>query len=214
MVDLTSADERDFNEALHAFQAAANAQKTALDAPAMDRLLVALDGSNQDDTTLGLAMAAAQRADEPVLHLMYAWEGGDDSERAAYLERRRVELRDAGFNAALVDGVDHGQRSFAQILDALDRLKAELVILDAPYLDDFSELGQSSVGTNLGVLLSRSPAPLLVVREPVENVAACLEHVVLGLTLHPLENAGAAGWTLKLVSAGGSIRISSSAWSL
>lgn len=203
-MDLTNADQNDVNENVHAFEAAVSAQKTALTEPTIERLLVAVDGSNQDETTIGLAGAIA-RSHGAAVRVAYAPEGeaqpGDD-----LIDVRVRALKEAGVTAEAIE-TDHARRSFDQILWAADETGAQMIVVDAPYLDDYESLGGASVGTNLQMLMSKSRVPLLVVREPLDDPVECLAHVLLGVTLHRVENRPAAEWSLALLKGGQELRV-------
>ncbi|MHC4992661.1 MAG: hypothetical protein ACYTGC_16950 [Planctomycetota bacterium] len=207
-MDLTQADDHDINESLHAFEAAVSARKHELDEIRPRRLLVMLDGLNQDETVLGLGAAIARRHDAE-LRLGFAYEGGADEQHEAYLVARRDGLREQGL---AVDSLPPEQREperrpFQLILEAQQTHACDLVAVSAPYLDEFTDLGNESVGTNLDMLMSRSPVPLLVIREPKERPAACLERITLPVTLLDGERTEAASWALGIVASSGIVRV-------
>lgn len=203
-MDLTNADQNDVTDSVHAFEAAVSAQKTTLTIPTIERVLVAIDGSNQDDTTVGIAAGIA-RAHGAALFVAYAPEN-ESQPHDDLLDVRVRALTEAGTKAEAVR-TDHTRRSFDQILDAADQTNAQMIVVDAPYLDDYESLGEASVGTNLQMLMSKATVPLLVVREPLDDPTECLAHVLLGVTLHRIENGPAAEWALALLKGGEELRV-------
>ncbi len=98
-------------------------------------------------------------------------------------------------------------KSFEQIL-AIGRVEqCGLIIACAPYLEDIGELGQESIGSNLDMLMSRARIPLLVVREPKSDPTSCFHDVLLPILPLDEKDAEAAGWGVRLVSEGGTIRL-------
>lgn len=203
-MDLTNADQNDVSESVHAFEAAVSATKTALRIPKIERILVAIDGSNQDDTTVGIAAGIA-RTHGASMHVVYAPES-DAQPHDDLLDDRVGALSESGVTAHAIR-TDHTRRSFDQILDAADQTHVHLIVVDAPYLDDYESLGKASIGTNLQMLMTKASVPLLVVREPIEEPTECLSHVLLGITLHRIENAPAAEWAMALLKGGDELRI-------
>ena len=96
---------------------------------------------------------------------------------------------------------------FRRILDECRAADAELIIVPAPFGDDFAELGAASIGTNLDMLLAKRGTPLLVVRDPERDAAASLREVVVPLTFDVNDDARAAAWAFKLVAPNGRLRL-------
>jgi hypothetical protein len=169
------------------------------------RIVLALDGSNQDETARRLASRIASRAGAAVLPLC-AWET-EDGGREEYLATQIEALGRMGAAVERVGTADDTRPPYEQILDACGHSSCDLLIVPAPFRDDFARLGRESVGTNLDVLLCRATVPLLVVREPKEEPERCLANVLLPLTRHLAANAEAAAWALQLAERGGGVRI-------
>ncbi|MHC5003537.1 MAG: hypothetical protein ACYTJ0_10470 [Planctomycetota bacterium] len=195
-MDATGASEHDFAESMHAFEAAVSAQAPRLIEPRVERILWAPDGSNQDDTASALAMMMARRLEASITVI-----GAGPVAEA----RRKVleELGLAGEAVALADG----RPAFEQILEACSARRCGLVVVNAPFGEDFEQLGDGSVGTTLDMLLARRAVPLLVVREAKADPGACLGHVLVPLTLHEPTVSEAASWALRVVDVGGDLRL-------
>lgn len=190
-------------ESMLRFEAAMKSEKVRLEVPEPRSILLALDGSNQDGAAEGLAAALAERGSIP-LHLTYAYEGASDATKDAYLTERARTLTERGV------AVSHSKvegRSYEQILEVAKAQASDLIVVCAPYLEDIGELGAESVGTNLDLLMSRSPVPLLVVRQPKEDPAALTRSVLLPLGAPAPEDGQAAGWAVWLAGQSGSIRV-------
>ncbi len=191
----------DLNENLVTFQAALKASKVELSRPSIGTILLAIDGSNQDPTAVGLTTALARRLDVGV-HLTYAYEGPRDEDRERYLVEQSKSFADLGRGVALSRAAG---RSYEQILEVARAQACGLIVVCAPYLEDLTELGRESIGTNLDMLMSRTKAPLLVVREPKDDPKSCLRDLLLPLAEPTTEEPAAAGWALALLGDRGNL---------
>ncbi|MHC4948437.1 MAG: hypothetical protein ACYTG1_09270, partial [Planctomycetota bacterium] len=140
----------------------------------------------------------------------YAYEGRADAVKDEYVARRAAELGAAGIDVTVPPARSadvHDEPPWDQITGLARRSRCDLVVVDAPYLDDYTRLGDGSVGTNLQMLMSRCPVPLLVIRAPAEAPASCLEEVVVPVGIEAAENVAGARWALRLVRGHGRLRI-------
>ena len=134
--------------------------------------------------------------------LIYAYEGIRNTEREEYLAVRAQALIEAGIDLEPLDEpvrTEHGLRSFEQILQTSETKDCNLMVVPAPYLDDYVKLGHESVGVNLDILMSRANVPLLVVRDPQVDPEVCLETIYLLITPYSRATVNAASWALKIV---------------
>ncbi len=198
-MDLTQADDDDFNRSIGRFEAALTAREPDIPEPGVRRLLLAVDGSNQDSTARKLAELLARGRQAPV-SVLFAYEGPANPSREDHTNRVVAELQDAGVQARAVPRAPEAdpRRSYDRILAAVAEQECDLVVVPAPYLDDFTELGRDSVGTNLDLLMARSSVPLLVVREPNDDPAECFDQVLLPITPYEPPIVPAASWALHL----------------
>ncbi len=203
--DTLDPDDRDLEASINDFEAAVSAKRLELVPPTLETILVALDGSNQDAMTLGLAADLACRGPAKI-HLIFAYPGRAEPSRDAYLDGRLRALVDSGIDAVAVPRGDEGVRPYEQIANAASRLDVDLLIVPAPYLEDFDELGSDSIGTTLDKLMVQA-RPLLVVRQSRGDPTQSLRRVLLPLTVHVEENPVAAAWALRLVADEGIIRV-------
>ncbi|MEM6468138.1 MAG: universal stress protein [Planctomycetota bacterium] len=122
------------------------------------RVLVALDGSSQDATSI--AAAKDLRARFNVESLL--------------LDARQGELAESDDLTTSVINEVSGARplerergdSYEMILAALGKHQVDLLIVPCPFQRDFETVGADSAGTVIDVLLSRCPVPMLVMRRP------------------------------------------------
>ena len=204
---MTEFDRDDVTDTVSSFEAAVSARHQEIPAVSADKVLAALDGSNQDPAALALAAEVARRGGAAALHLTYAYEGPPDAGRDEYLSAWAQDLAAGSSGLA----VSHSRvaapagappaRSFQQILDLAAREGCGMIAVAAPYLDDFEQLGTASTGTTLDVLLRRrGGTPLLVVRKAFPDIARCLDHLVVPLNLLGEHGTLALGWALRLVT--------------
>jgi hypothetical protein len=196
--------QRDIDANVSRFEAATEARRVEIPPVTLRRLLLALDGSNQDPTSEALARAAARRLDAAI-HVTFAYEGAADADKDRYLAERARALAEEGL--AVTHSRAEAAKPYQQILDLSARQECEMIVACAPYLDDFRELGTASVGTNLDMLLSRRPGLLLVVREPLEDAAEHLAQVVMPLSLLEPGGAEPLAWALRLLPDEGSLAL-------
>ncbi len=190
-------DGREIHSTIEAFEAASTAQTTLLPEVSLRRILLVLDGSNQDQTSEAFARILARRENSE-LQLLWAYAGETIAEREGYLRQRsRAIQQEDDLVAGILDrGENRAKRPVEQILEIMPTF--DLAVVCAPYQEDFSELGQQSVGSVLDILMARAPGPVLAVREPKEDPQKCLRQTLLPLTPVLETSALAASWALYL----------------
>ena len=198
--------DRDLRESIGAFEAALHADEIVLPKPRVRKILLALDQSNQDATAESLAVAIAERH-EAVIHMTYAYEGDVDDAKERYLGERRAEIAQRLHEERTTASRSSEEAPYEQIIDVLVTERCDFMVVASPYLDDLRALGSESIGTNLEMLLHRTPVPVLVVRQPKEDASAVFRRVLLPVAIHVEENAKAAGWALELIAAEGHLRM-------
>ncbi len=96
---------------------------------------------------------------------------------------------------------------FQHIVDGARAAGCGLIVVPAPFAEDFAELGAASIGTNLDLLLSRRATPLLVVRDPERDIEATLREVVLPLSFVARDDALAAAWAFRALAPHGRLHL-------
>lgn len=194
-------EDRGIRSTVDAFEAALTAQVTQLPEVSLGRILLVLDGSNQDRTSEAFARILARREGSE-LQLSWAYPGEAIAEREKYLRQRCSVIREEDDLVTDILARDdiRGLRPVEQILSSMPTF--DLVVICAPYQEDFSELGQQSVGSVLDILMARAPQPVLAVREPKEDPQTCLRRTLLPLTPILETSALAASWALCLARQG------------
>lgn len=166
-----------------------------LGVPKVETILLALDESNQDELVVALGRVLSQRLSASlILTGGFPDELADEAEN--YVSERKQTLQREGFDASVLWPT--GEESFDKILGTIEEARADLLILPAPYLRDLESLGDESVGTNLDVILARSPIPVLVVRDPEPHPKDILGRVRLAVYDDSPLSKAAAEWAILL----------------
>ena len=187
------------------FEAALNARRVTLEVPALETILAVIDGSNQSAMTAGLAAAVAERSGAR-LHLAHVYAGAADPARERLLGELAERVGSGGVRVEVVAREPDERPPYERITALAAELDTDLLVVPAPYLEAFEELGSDSVGVTLDKLMTQS-RPLLVVREPREDPRESLRPVLLPITVHLQENPVAAAWALRIVGEGGTLRL-------
>ncbi|REK08196.1 MAG: universal stress protein [Planctomycetota bacterium] len=195
MVEPSQRDvDRALNTSMQMFERVQLGEVSAIEPRRPTRILLALDGSSQDDTSTGVAAALAKRSNLQVSVLAAC----PDSQQAA----DRAIGRIGSGNVLPSPGDDD---AFDQILAAAESSQAEMILLPCPFGRDFEKIGPDSAGTVIDVLMARSPVPLLVVRKPHEIAGTPFQHIALPLVGENRAAHDAAAWAAGLVAPGGRI---------
>lgn len=154
------------------------------------------------------AASTASHIDLPTLelrHILLAPDGSNQDTAA----RKLTEMLGAqcGADVREMKMDEAGEAPFRQILAQCHDTGSELVIVPAPFREDFAELGASSIGTNLDMLLSHRETPLLVVRDPARDIGAVLGESVVPLSFLARNDIRAVGWAFEVLSDQGRIRL-------
>lgn len=205
MADSLNPDDRELRSTIHDFEAAVTAKQFDLATPELNEILVVIDGSNQSDMAIGVAAELAKTMSATV-HAACVYEGAPDAGRDAALDEYVTRLTDAGVNAVLTPRQQPDERPYIQITELARSVNADLLVVPAPFLEDFAELGSDSIGVNLDKLMTQA-RPLLVIREPRDEPADSLKPLLLALSVHLQENPQAAAWALRIIGDGGTIHI-------
>ncbi|MGC1480824.1 MAG: hypothetical protein WA771_09995 [Chthoniobacterales bacterium] len=96
---------------------------------------------------------------------------------------------------------------YRQILQQAAAIRAGLIVVPAPFREDFAELGAASIGSNLDLLLHHRATPLLVVRDPARDLAALVREIVIPLSVVAADDIRAAAWAFRALTPRGRIRL-------
>jgi hypothetical protein len=188
--------KREVDEALDSsmkmFERVQLGEVAAIEPRSIERILLALDGSSQDETSTAIAKALAARFSAEVSIVAHC-PGGEQ------VAQQAVRQLGIGEVVPLTGAKD----SFDEILTAIESRKADLVLTPCPFGRDFEKIGPDSAGTVVDVLIARSPVPLLVIREPHEVEQVPFRRAALTLVGENAAAFDAAAWAATLVAPGG-----------
>jgi len=190
--------DHDVSNFMQMFERAKVGQIAAIHSEPPKSVLICVDGSDQDFISEEIASQLKSRM--PLsLTVIDARVDVKTSERAMQLAER--------LGAECISS--EAEESFDQILDGLQAANADLVILPSPYGRNLKAVGPDSVGTVIDVMLSRTPVPLLVVREAFSSAKSTLfERVALVISGENEAAPAAAAKALALLQPGGTFTLS------
>lgn len=186
----------DVERSMDLFQRARVGTPAPLEPRSPQRILLVLDGSPQDDTSVDLARRLTQQHDAR-LAVLDAREFGEE----ASLAPRVAEQLGADCCSRRTGS------AFEQILAEAAQRGSDLIIVPCPFGRELADVGPDSAGTVIDVLLARSPVPLLVVRRPFPVSEPLFPEILLLLSRENNAASLAGGWALGLIAARGRIRL-------
>lgn len=188
--------DRGVQESMEMFEKAQVGEVSAIEPQRPQRVLLALDGSSQDELSVSMA-AALRRRFACSLHVMDAREDFASNQWAEEIAQR-IE--------ADVLAKASGD-SYEQILEACQDQGCDLVIVPCPFGRNLEKVGSDSTGTVIDVLLARSPAPLLVTRHVYALEDEPFAHVLMVLIGENEAAPSAAAWAVGMVATGGALEL-------
>lgn len=88
------------------------------------------------------------------------------------------------------------------ILQAAVDAGAGLVVVPSPFHESYFATGGESLGSAVDVVLAEARMPVLAVRAPQEDPAACFRQVVVPVSICDARTPGLIGWALAVASPG------------
>ena len=156
------------------------------------RVLLVLDGSTQDPTSVAATQYLRERFSVETLVL--------DARETASEGQQREEISDQV--VASIPGsrpIVRGEGdSYDTIIESLKAHDIDLVIVPCPFGRDFEKVGTDSAGTVIDVLLSRCPKPMLVIRRDDQPLQECLSQVSVVIGSECDVESKAAAWAFGL----------------
>lgn len=194
--------EKIVEEQVEAFEEAL-LERVRLVEPTPRTILLALDHSNQDSMTTSLGAEIGRRYNA-VIAVTGGFPDEMEEEARSYLSEASHRLREEGVDARTLWAPE--KKSFDKILWAQRESGADILILPAPYFRDIETLGEDSIGTNLDIILARSPIPVLVIRNPGSEPEEVLDRIHLAIFDHTPPSQASAEWAI-LLAGGGSMDV-------
>ncbi len=199
-------DNNSLDAAMGRFEAAVVKAKIELKPTQLDKVLLAVDRSNQDPSAIALAADIAKRS-EATVHVAFAQWGEQSPEGRDYVIECVGRVKERGAKAEAVVLPGKGERH-QHILKAREALGAQLIVVPAPYGSDIdTTTGDESLSATIDSLLAEARGPLLIVRHPHEQLVESFKEVIVAATLHANESVDAARWALRLVEPSGQLTL-------
>ena len=182
--------DREVDESMRMFQRSQIGESAPITPIRPARVLLVLDGSSQDDTSIRSVAYLRDRFDVETL-LLDAREGTSDEEHDLAVQRA-PEL--SGGRPIKRQAV----ASYDAILAALETHDVDIVVVPCPFGRSFVDVGSDSAGTVIDVLLSRCAIPLLVTRRDDQALGDCVGQVSLLVGGECDVESRAAAWAFGL----------------
>lgn len=166
--------DRDVDASMRMFQKSKVGPAALISATVPSRILVALDGTPQDKTSIAAAKSLRERFNVETL-VLDARESKLDADGKESSLSAEIAQQVSGAR-----GVNGGSgTSYDQILQCLGDHQLDLLIAPSPFGRSFESVGTDSIGTTLDVLLSRCPVPLLVIRRDDQLLDQCVARIAM-----------------------------------
>lgn len=181
--------DRGVDESMRMFERSKVGDAAAILPIQPSRVMLVLDGSQQDQTGIVAAEYLRERFNVETL-VLDARESADDD-----LATQAIES---------ISGARPIQRpegdSYDAIIASLQTHSVDLVVLPCPFGRDFDTVGTDSAGTVIDVLLSRCPCPMLIMRRDDQDLEPCVEQVSVVVGGECDVETKAAAWAFGLSS--------------
>ncbi|TWU56431.1 Universal stress protein family protein [Rubripirellula tenax] len=191
--------DRDVNASMRMFEKSKVGTAPAIAPIKPARVLLVLDGSPQDVTSIDAASYLREtfNVETIVLDAKERIEGNASDhaiEAAAQVIGARPIKRGEG-------------DSYDEILAAVDAHEVDLVVLPCPFGRSFEKIGSDSAGTVIDVMLTRCPVPMLIIRRDDQRLRQCVDQVRLVLSGECDFETRAAGWAFGLAGDGATVTL-------
>jgi nucleotide-binding universal stress UspA family protein len=191
--------DRDVDASMRMFEKSNVGSSVVIKPIKPSRILVVLDGSAQDQTSIAAATTLRERFNVESVLLDARDKAVDDKTDLAIDASRQV----SGSRPITRSDGD----SYEAILAAVKEHDVDLVIIPCPFGRSFEKIGTDSAGTVIDVLLSKCPKPMLVIRRSDQHLVDCLKSLRFVISSECDLELRAAAWAFGLIDAGGQITL-------
>ncbi|MEL6897960.1 MAG: universal stress protein [Planctomycetota bacterium] len=204
MSELDSSLGKHVDDAMRMFERSHVGPANLINATRPSKVLVALDGSPQDEASLAAAayLATATRTETVIVDARVS-----DRELPDILESAAAEVsgaRPISVPARPPENASGGDDPAAEavaddppydrILRTVAQQRPSLLIVPSPFGRDFDSIGTDSIGTVLDVLLRRCRIPMLVIRDPARLLPDAIQRIAMVIGMECDVNGRAAEW--------------------
>ncbi|WP_404310131.1 universal stress protein [Neorhodopirellula lusitana] len=207
-MDDTNDLDREVDDSMRMFEKAHVGSTSPITPIRPARVLLVLDGSDQDSTSVASAVYLQGRHNTETLILDARDSGGQAGEESGApvgkSELATQTVAKVGQSRAIerVPG-----DAFDAILQALAAHQIDLLIVPCPFGRSFEKVGLDSAGTVIDVLLSRCPVPMLVTRRADQTLANCTKRVCVLVSSECDVQTRAAGWAFGMSADGAEVSL-------
>ena len=202
--------DREVDESMRMFEQSQTGDVAVVEPRRPSRVLLVLDGSTQDPTSIAAAAWMRARFDTETLVLSVTEDSHESDVQTPDAFRSNQEIADqaakqiSGARVLARPESDRPVAAYDRILRHVADVDPDLTILPCPFGRDFESVGVDSAGTVVDVLLARMPKPMLIMRSARE-LEPCSRNVrlITGSECDVLRQS--AAWALGLVSDGGEL---------
>lgn len=188
--------DREVDASMRMFQKSKVGPAAAITPVVPARIMLVLDGSSQDQTSINAAQYLRDRFDVETL-VLDARDRPDDIDPEDQIDLA-VERTNSVTGSRPIKRKEGD--SYDAILAALSEHAVDLVIVPCPFARSFEQVGADSAGTVIDVLLSRCDRPLLVVRRDDQQLAQCVDRVSMVVGGECDMETRAAAWVFGMAS--------------
>ena len=191
--------EREVDASMRMFEKSKVGPAAAIVPIKPSRVLLILDGSPQDESSIDAACHLRSEFDVETLVLDARNKSEDDQTDLSIAAAEKVS------GARPIKRAEGD--SYDAILAAIDQHEVDLVVLPCPFARSFEHVGADSAGTVIDVLLARCKRPMLVIRRADQRLGECVQKIsmVVGGECE-LETRG-AGWVFGLAGKGATVTL-------
>ena len=187
---------REVDAAMRMFEKSKVGPAAAITPMVPARVLLVMDGSSQDQTSINAAQYLRDRFDTETL-ILDARDRPEDIDPEDIIDLA-VERTNSVSGSRPIKRAEGD--SYDAVLAALETHQVDLVIVPCPFARSFEHVGADSAGTVIDVLLSRCNRPMLVIRRDDQQVEQCVGSVSMVVGGECDMEFRAAAWAFGLAS--------------
>lgn len=190
--------DRDVDDAMRLFERAHVGSASPITPIRPSRILLVLDGSEQDDTSIASAVYLQKTHNTETLILDARERAETQSGAVAGKSKLATDTVSEISNSRAIERA-RGE-AFDAILAAIKQHQFNLVVLPCPFGRAFETVGQDSAGTVMDVMLSRCSIPILITRRADQSLQQCVHRVCVLSSGECDVETRAAGWAFGIAA--------------
>lgn len=197
--------DRDVDDSMRLFERAHVGSTSPITPIRPSRVLLVLDGSEQDATSIASALHLQKIHNTETLILDAREHDETGSTNPTGKSEMATKVVAQISNSRAIERP--GGEAFDAILASLKQHQFNVVILPCPFGRSFEAIGQDSAGTVMDVMLSRCPVPILITRRADQALEHCVKRVCILTSGECDVETRAAGWAFGVAAPGAEISL-------